>query len=119
MTIFLLKLIYETFSEKKAFNAQQAQYSAAPPQSQAGKNEAGQSDLTEALQDKTLYIRVPSSSDRIMHRIGLLLIMFPGTGRLVIWCEKEKKRVGAKCLLHPALIAELSELLGTDSVIVK
>ena len=60
-----------------------------------------------------------SAGDSIMHRIELLLTMFPGSGKLVIWCEEEKKRIGARCLIHPALAAELSELLGTENVILK
>ena len=72
-----------------------------------------------AASGPVLYVRLPSSEDPMLHRIELLLTMFPGSGKLVIWCEKENRRIGAKCLLHRALIAELTELLGEQNVVLK
>ena len=69
--------------------------------------------------DKVLYVRLPSSEDPMLRRIELLLTMFPGSGKMVIWCEKENRRIGAKCLLHQALVAELTELLGDRNVVLK
>ena len=51
--------------------------------------------------------------------IELLLTMFPGNQQLVIWCEKEKKRIGARCLIHEGLLLELRELLGEENVVLK
>ena len=68
---------------------------------------------------QVLYIKLPSSGDPMLRRIELLLTMFPGSGKMVIWCEKENRRIGAKCLLHRALIAELTELLGERNVVLK
>jgi len=45
--------------------------------------------------------------------------MFPGTQQMVIYFEKEKKRLAARCLLHPSLIAEMKELLGEENVVLK
>ena len=45
--------------------------------------------------------------------------MFPGTQQMIIWCEREKKRIGARCLIHPALVQELKEMLGEENVVVK
>jgi len=68
---------------------------------------------------QTLYIRCPSRTDPVLPHIQLLLTMFPGNDDLVIYCEQEKKRMGAKCVIHPALTAELTELLGEKNVVVK
>ena len=49
----------------------------------------------------------------------LILTMFPGNQQMVIYCEKEKKRIGASCLIHEALVDELTERLGKENVVVK
>ncbi|MBO5543076.1 MAG: DNA polymerase III subunit alpha [Oscillospiraceae bacterium] len=68
---------------------------------------------------QTLFLRIPSREDPLMRRIRLVLNMFPGRTPLVIWCEKEKKRLGAQCLLHEGLLLELRELLGEENVVLK
>ena len=73
----------------------------------------------EEKREKTLYVRLPSRSSPMLHRIQLLLTMFPGKEPLVIWCEAERKKIGARCRIHPALVQELREQLGADSVVVK
>ena len=45
--------------------------------------------------------------------------MFPGSQQLVIWCEREKKRIGARCLIHEGLVLELQEMLGKENVVLK
>ena len=45
--------------------------------------------------------------------------MFPGQGRMIIYCEKEKKRIGTHCVLHEALLTELCELCGEKNVVLK
>ena len=45
--------------------------------------------------------------------------MFPGTQQMILYCEKEKKRIGAPCLIHEALVEELTERLGKENVVVK
>ena len=45
--------------------------------------------------------------------------MFPGSDQMVIWCEREQKRIGAKCQLHEVLLDELREVFGEDNVVVK
>ena len=70
-------------------------------------------------QEKTLWLKLPSKYDPAMRKIELMLTMFPGEQRMIIWCEREKKRIGASCLIHRALITELKELLGENNVIIK
>ena len=47
-----------------------------------------------------------------MKRIELILKMFPGQQQMILWCEREQKRIGARCLIHEGLILELQEMLG-------
>ncbi len=70
-------------------------------------------------EEKTLWVKIPSRDDPLFEHIRLLLTMFPGNERLILYCEKEKKKIGARCLQHEALIEELCELCGADSVKVR
>ena len=69
--------------------------------------------------EQKLYLRLKSREDPELRHIELLLTMFPGNQQLVIWCEKEKKRIGARCLIHEGLLLELRELLGEENVVLK
>ncbi|MBR0352598.1 MAG: DNA polymerase III subunit alpha [Oscillospiraceae bacterium] len=102
--------------ENRPLRSPQQPYS---PTAEQPRPEVPSSAFPDDLQDRTLYVRVRSTGDSILHRIELLLTMFPGSGKLVIWCEEEKKRIGTRCLIHPALAAELSELLGKENVVLK
>ena len=66
-----------------------------------------------------LWVKLPSRYDPVMKRIGLVLKMFPGQQQMILWCEREQKRIGANCLIHEALIDELKEMLGEGNVVVK
>ncbi len=66
-----------------------------------------------------LWIKVKSADEPLLKRIKLILTMFPGSGQMIIYCEKEKKRMGTNCLIHQSLIDELKELLGAENVVVK
>ena len=69
--------------------------------------------------EKRLWVKLPSIDDPALNRIELILTMFPGKQQMIIYCEKERKKLTASCLIHEALIAELSEMLGEGSVVVK
>ena len=76
--------------------------------------------LVEEVKDnQKLWIKLPGAKDPRLRRIELILTMFPGSQQMIIWCEKEKKRIGAKCLIHEALIQELKEMLGAENVVVQ
>ena len=105
--------------DSPSLNSPSQLYSPSPDRKTADQSSVQDWPAQNDLQNKILYVRVGSVADSIMHRIELLLTMFPGPGKLVIWCEKEKKRIGARCLLHNALIAELTELLGKENVVLK
>lgn len=68
---------------------------------------------------KTLWVKVQSQKDPAIKRIQLILNMFPGTDPLVLYCCEEKRKLGTKCVIHPALVEELQELVGPDNVVVK
>ena len=68
---------------------------------------------------RKLWVKVPGQGHPAFNHIKLVLNMFPGTESMVVYFEDTKKRVGAKCVIHPALIEELQELLGAENVVVK
>ncbi len=68
---------------------------------------------------RTLWVRLPGRDDPAMRRIELVLTMFPGAEPLVVYFEDTKRRLGARCVIHPALVEELKELLGPENVVVK
>ena len=71
------------------------------------------------LKIKKLYIRIPSLEDPRWRRIKLVLTMFPGTEQLVIRCADTGKLLSTPCVIHPALVEELREVLGAENVVVK
>ena len=76
-------------------------------------------ETAQEKREKRLYVRLPSRDDPRMRHLELVLEMFPGDGQMIIWCEKEKKRIGARCLFHQALLDELKETLGEENVVLK
>ena len=72
-----------------------------------------------AAPEQKLWVRLPSRFDPMLKRIELILKMFPGQQQMVLWCEREQKRIGARCLIHEGLILELQEMLGRENVVVK
>ena len=68
---------------------------------------------------RKLYVKLPSREDKRLRHLELVLKMFPGSDQMVIWCEREQKRIGAKCQLHEVLLDELREVFGEDNVVVK
>ena len=80
---------------------------------------ASEAEEARRAKDRKLYVRLSGRDDPMLHRLELLLTMFPGTDPMVIWLEKEQKRIGARCRIHPALTQELTELLGESNVVIK
>ena len=69
--------------------------------------------------DQKLWVKLPARDDPRLHRIELLLTMFPGEQQMVIFCEREQKRLAARCIIHRALVQELRDMLGDGNVVVK
>lgn len=74
---------------------------------------------TSPAREQKLWVKLPSRFDPALKRIELILTMFPGNQQMVIWCEREQKRIGARCLLHEGLILELKEMLGEENVVLR
>ena len=68
---------------------------------------------------QTLYIRLPSQDDPIYAKIRLILTMFPGKSKIIAYFADTKKQAAANCVIHPALVEELRELLGDEHVVLK
>ena len=66
-----------------------------------------------------LYLKIPCREDPRMRKVELVLSMFPGDGQAVLYFEDTQKRLGTPCMVHPALVNEMKELLGPDRVVVK
>ncbi|MBR1497342.1 MAG: DNA polymerase III subunit alpha, partial [Oscillospiraceae bacterium] len=72
-----------------------------------------------AKQPKKLYLRLDSGDSRALRKIDLLREMFIGRDVMVQYFADRKQQRSATCLIHPALVAELKELLGAENVVVK
>jgi DNA polymerase-3 subunit alpha len=68
---------------------------------------------------RRIWVRLPNREDWRVHRIELILQMFPGRQQLILYFEDTKKRAAAPCLIHEALVDELIELCGAENVVVK
>jgi len=68
---------------------------------------------------KKLYVRLQNADDPAYAKIKLILNMFPGEEQMVVYLKDEDKRLSTRCILHPALVAELGEMLGAENVVIK
>lgn len=83
------------------------------------KQSAPAPTVKEEKKGKTLWVKIPSEGGEIYNHIKKLMVMFPGNEQMIIYCEKEKKKIGTKCIIHPALVEELTELLGDGNVVIR
>ena len=73
----------------------------------------------QAQEEQRLYLRLPSREDPRLRKVKLVLSFFPGESQAVLYFADCKKRVGTRCLIHPALVQDLEERLGKGNVVVK
>ena len=73
----------------------------------------------QAQEEQRLYLRLPSREDPRLRKVKLVLSFFPGESQAVLYFADCKKRVGTRCLIHPALVQDLEERLGKENVVVK
>lgn len=66
-----------------------------------------------------LYLRFPNREDPRLRKVRLALSFFPGESSVILYFEDCKRRVGTRCQIHPALLADLKERLGEENVVVK
>ena len=69
--------------------------------------------------ESTIYLRVPSVDSDAFRHIKLVMTMFEGETPVKIRVADTGKLLGAKCLNHPAFIAECQDWLGDENVVVK
>ncbi|MFQ9411403.1 MAG: hypothetical protein ACLR1T_10610 [Evtepia gabavorous] len=48
-----------------------------------------------------LYLRFARSDDPLLTRVRNLFVLFPGQQTAVLYLADSKRRLGARCLLHP------------------
>ena len=75
--------------------------------------------IIEQDSDKTLYLKIPSVESPVYRRATLVLSMFPGNTKTVLYIADTKKRLGGHCLIDDALLSEMNSLLGKENVVLK
>jgi len=69
--------------------------------------------------NQTLFIKLPSEDSPVYKRLKLVHMMFPGRQSMVIYFDDTKKKLGARCIIHEAFVKELTEMLGSENVVLK
>ncbi len=75
-------------------------------------------DTADKHLNKKLYIRVPSEG-ALLEKIKIVVSMFPGEQQVVILLADTRKRLGAYCEIHDALVEDLQERLGPENVVIQ
>jgi len=71
------------------------------------------------VEDRTLFVKLPNEDSPEYERLKLVHMMFPGRDSMVIHFSDTNKNLGAKCIIHDALVKELREMLGEKNVVVR
>ena len=79
--------------------------------------ESRETDGAPGGEEKKLWVKLPGRGCPQFHRLELLLEMFPGEQRMIVCFADGGKRLGADCCVHPALLAELKEMVGEKNVV--
>ena len=69
--------------------------------------------------EERLWLRLPNREDPRLRKVRLALSFFPGESQVILYFEDCKKRVGSRCQIHPALVADLKQRLGEKNVVVQ
>lgn len=83
------------------------------------RNRPPQNRVPQQEKPRTLWVKLPSGEDPRFRRLEKVLMMFPGTEPMVVYFSDTKKRVGTRCVIHPALVEELREMFGAENVVIK
>jgi len=73
----------------------------------------------QVLEGKVLWLRVPSRSHPAMAHIDRVINMFPGSTPARLVFTDTGKRLGTTCLLGKSLVDELTEVLGSENVVIQ
>jgi len=85
----------------------------------AGASKSSEMPDGAGAHGRSLFVKLGSEDSPEYERLRLIHMMFPGSERMVIYFDDTKKTVGAKCVIHEALLSELREMLGEGNVIVR
>ncbi|MDR0818631.1 MAG: DNA polymerase III subunit alpha, partial [Oscillospiraceae bacterium] len=102
------------YSQFGAYNEPPASYR----QDNGGNYRAAGAAVTDKV-SRVLYVRLNSEACKEYERVKLILEMFPGRDELRLHFDDSKRTLGTKCVIHPAFIKELTEMLGEKNVILK
>ncbi|MCD8340758.1 MAG: DNA polymerase III subunit alpha [Clostridiales bacterium] len=65
-----------------------------------------------------IWLRLPSQDAPEARKTHQMLVMFPGTGRMIFYYADTGVRERQPCLIHTSLVRELKALLGEENVVV-
>ena len=75
--------------------------------------------VKERESGQKLYVKVATAQSPQFEKIKKIFLMFPGEQQAVFYFSDTRKRMGTPCVIHPALIRELGEMLGGENVVLK
>ena len=79
-----------------------------------------QAEETPAVvEGKTLYLRLSSETDPTWRKIKAIVNMFPGSSPVVFYFADTKIRRGGRCALDSTMLAEMTDVLGKENVVLK
>ena len=73
----------------------------------------------ETAAGETLFLKFPSIDDPAIRHMKLVFQMFPGKSVVKMVMADTRKVYATQALLHPALVQEAQETLGSENVVVK
>ena len=75
-------------------------------------------DARQAGGAQTLWIRLADGGEPFAW-LKKLLNMFPGQDTAIVYLEDSRRKLRTRCVIHPALLDELREVLGQGNVVLK
>jgi hypothetical protein len=72
-----------------------------------------------AVKPKTLYVRLPSIDCPEYKRLQLIKVMFIGSDKIIVYFADTGKKAASTCWIHPSFVKDLTEMLGSENVVVK
>ena len=86
---------------------------------QENSNKEPERETQPRKSDTTLYLRLPSEQGDLFSKIKVILNMFPGENRVVVYFADTKQRRGTLCALDADMLSELKNVLGQENVVLK
>jgi DNA polymerase-3 subunit alpha len=75
--------------------------------------------VPEKPSQRTLWLKFGTESSKDYEYLKKVLVMFPGTERVVCYFADSGKKLASACLVHEALVDEMRGRLGEANVVVK